>query len=314
MTMLVRTLASLAGVAALFAGAQVARADDVIRLKANAGVNAPAVTLGYDGKSDTELARYGYRGGYGGFRGGYGGYRGYGHVGYYGGYRGGFYGGYRGYYGGYRGGYGGYYRPFYANYYRPYYYGGYGGYGYASYYSPYYYNSYYATPYYYSTPYYYDNYYGCSNATNIVTTVNTVTPSVYAYQQPYLPSVTPYGSTPQVYGGGYNNGYNGLPQQGISGYNGNQLPVMPPVQQPNNGTYPYDGGPNAPVQLPQQLPQQDSAPAKFAPQAPTTLRLVSTPAPKTQPASQFSFPAYGEDSRASGFAIDRTAPAKKTTR
>jgi hypothetical protein len=217
------------------------------------------------------------------------------HRGYYGGYRGGYYGGYRGYYGGYRGYYGGY-----ASYYRPYYYGGYGGYGYSNYYSPYYYNSYYVDPYYYSTPYY-----GCSTG-SVYAPVTTVQ-SVYAYQQPYLPSVTPYGVQPQQ----QINGYNGVPQQGISGYNGNKLPVMPPVQQqPNNGTYPYDGGPNQPVPLPN---TQDSAPAKFAPQAPTTLRLVSTPSQPVRPASQFSFPAYVEDNRASGFAIDRTSPAKKTT-
>jgi len=304
--MLVRTLAGLAGVAALFAGTQVARADDVIPLKGG-GSTTPAITLGYDGNSETELARY-YRGGggfHGGYRGGfYGGYRG----GFYGGYRGAYYGGYRGgFYAGYRGGYGGYY-------------GGYRGYygGYAGYYRPYYYSNYYPS-YYYSTPYYSPYYdYGCSvgpGAYGTVSQLNVVQQyqgAPYAAQQPYYPSVTPYG-TPQGYNG-YNGvpqqNYNGVPQQGFSGYNGNPQPMPPPVQ-PNNGTYPYDGGPNQPVPV----PRQDSAPTKFAPQAPTTLRLVNTPGQAvTTPTSQFSYPAYGEDNRASGFAIDRTAPTKKTNR
>lgn len=270
--MFLRSLAGLAGVAAIFAGTQVASASDVIPLKGSANVNTPTLTLGYDGQSETELARYA-RGGYGGgYRGGYaGGYRG----GYYGGYRGGYYGGYRGYYGGYS-------RPYYANYYRPYYYGGY--------YQPYYYSSYYyspivvTTPYYYSSPSYYStpyygSYYGASTTGSVVTT-----------QQPYPPSGTPYGVQP-----------------GVNGYNGNQ-PVMPPVQQ-GDGTYPYDGGPVAPVPM----PRQDANPAKSAPQAPATLRLVNYPSQPVQQ-SQFSFPAYGEDTRASGFAIDRTVPAKKTSR
>jgi len=300
MTMLVRSLAGLAGVAALFAGAQVASAGDVIPLKSSGSVNAPAITLGYDGNSETELARYA-RGGFygGGFRGGFyggGGYRG-GFVAF-GGYRGGFYGGYRGgYYGGYRGGYyGGYYggyRPYYANYYRPYYYGGY--------YQPYYYGtSYYSTPYYAPSYYSAPCDYGYSSTYLPVTQVGVVQQSTYSIQQPYLPSVTPYGAT-------YNAPY-AVPQQGISGYNGN-LPVMPPVQ-PNNGTYPYDGGPVVPVPM----PKQDLNPAKSTPHAPNTLRLVNLSNQPAQQSSQFSFPAYGEDTRASGFAIDRTTPAKKTNR
>jgi hypothetical protein len=296
MTMLVRTLAGLAGVAALFAGAQVARAaDDVIPLRGAGSSSAATITLGYDGKADTELARYA-RGGYGGYRGGhyggYGGYRG-GHYGGYGGYRGAYYGGYRGgHYGGYRGYYAGYggYRGYYGGYYRPYYYGNYGGY------YPYYSSYYYSPSYYYSTPYYDYGYYGCN--TGVV-----AAPSVYAYQQPYYPSVQPYGVQGQVYGN--YNGYSGVPQQ-----NGVTQP-MPPVQPPNgNGTFPYDGGPNNPVPM----PRQDATPAKSAPQAPTTLRLVSAPSQPVRPATQFSFQAYGEDTRASGFATDRTATTKKTTR
>jgi len=294
MTML-RSLAGLAGVAALFAGAQVARADDVIPLKSSGTGAASTITLGYNGSADTELARYG-RGGYGG--GGYGGYRG----GFHGGYRGGYaghYGGYRGFYAGYRGFYGGYHRPYYAGFYRPYY-GGYYG-------SPYYYNSYYSTPYYggygggyYSAPYY-D--YGCSATPG---TYGAVT-QLSVVQQPYYPSVQPYGVQYGVQP--YNGTPYGVPQQGISGYGGAapQQP-MPPLPS-GDGTFPYDGGPTIPVPM----PRQDAAPAKSAPPATTTLRLVNTggqPAPPTQ----FSFPAYGEDNRASGFAIDRTAPVRKTSR
>jgi hypothetical protein len=315
MTMFFRSWAGLAGVAALFANTQVASAQsaDVIPLKGSAGVNAPTVTLG-SADADTELARAyrggfggggyrggfgGYRGGFGGYRGGFGGYGGYrgGFVGY-GGYRGGFYGGYRGFYGGYRSfGYGGYYRPYYGGYGLGYGYGGYGyggyGYGYPSYYGGYGYG--------------YPDYYGCS--TNSL--------SVYAYTQPYLASVTPYGVSQGVvpYGtNAYNNVYGPNGPGGISGYNGNGAPPMPQVQ-PGNGTYPYDGGPNAPVPMPQQQQQQlNPAPARTTPAPATTLRLVSTTNPPAQQRpSQFAFPAYGEDNRASGFAIDRSAP-KKTSR
>jgi len=306
MTMLFRSLAGLMSVAALCAGAQVASASDVIPLKGTPSYKAQTLTLGNDGNSTTELARHGGFGGYrGGYHGGFGGYRG----GYYGGYRGGYYGGYRGgYYGGYRGGYyggyGGYYRPYYySNYYRPYYGGyGYGGYGYGGYgyggigyggYSPYYYGSSY-----YSYPYY-NSWCGGSPGVGVV--------SQYAYTQPYLSSVTPYGSAPIINNYAYNgNGYNG------NGYNGN-VPVMPPVQS-GDGTYPYNGGPANPVPMPEQQQQQQQLnPAKTAPAAPTTLRLVSTPVQQPQPSS-FSYPAYGEDTRASGFAINRTVPTQKTKR
>jgi len=312
MTMFFRSLAGLAGVAALFAGAQVADAQapksDVFPLKADTGLGANTLTLG-TAAADTELTR-GYHGGgfHGGYRGGYyGGYRG----GYYGGYRGGFYGGYRGYYAGYRGFYGGYRGNYggYGGYYRPYYAGyggyGYGGYGY-NYVTPYYYGGY-GYPYSgcynygYSYPAYY---YGCNTGVNVVST--------YAFNQPYVSSVTPYGVSQGVVP-------YGATQSGINGYNGS-TPVMPPVQS-GDGTYPYDGGPSTTVPMPQQPAQQqpqppqplNPAPAKAAPAA--TLRLVSTTAQpvQTQRTSQFAFPAYGEDSRASGFAIDRSAP-KKTSR
>jgi hypothetical protein len=153
------------------------------------------------------------------------------------------------------------------------------------------------------TPYYYGGYpayYGCSTGVNVLST--------YAFNQPYLSSVTPYGVPQGVVP-------YGATQPGINGSNGG-TPVMPPVQQ-GTGTYPYDGGPSSPVPMPQQQPQppqpMNPAPAKAAPAA--TLRLVSTTAEpvQAQRPSQFAFPAYGEDSRASGFAIDRSAP-KKTSR
>jgi len=297
--MFFRSLAGLAGVAALFAGAQAASADEVIRLKSGGtSMNATTITLG-SANADVELARYGgggrggigYRGGYGGYRGGYAGYRGG-----YGGYRGGYYGGYRGYYGGYAGyrGYGGYYRPYYASYYRPYYF--------SNSYRPYYYNNYgYGSGYYgggyydsgyYSSPYYY----GCSTGYAPVV-------SQYAYTQPYLSSVTPYGTAPV-----YNN--NAPLNNGINGYN--SQPPMPPVE-PGDGTYPYDGGPNQMVPMPQQQQQQQQInPAKTPNRNPVAdLRLVSTTNQQTQPTTQFTYPAYGEDNRASGFAINRTVPKTK---
>jgi hypothetical protein len=291
MTMFFRSLVGLTGVAALFAGAQVASASDVIPLKGTASYNAQTITLGNDGNSTTELTRGGrggggghgggfhgggFRGGFVGYRGGYGGFRG----GYYGGYRGGYYGGYRGFYRPY---YGGYY-PYYSSYY-PYYGGygygglGYGGYGYGGLgYGGYGYGG-----------LGYGGYYGCSVSPGIGVV------SQYAYTQPYLSSVTPYGTSPVINNYGYN------------GYNGN-LPVMPPVQS-GNGTYPYNGGPVAPVPI----PQEQVNPAKTAPAAPTTLRLVSTPTQQQQQ-SPYSYPAYGEDTRTSGFAINRTATTKKTSR
>jgi len=296
MTMLFRILAGLTGVAALFVGTQVATAQDVISLKGNGGFTAPTITLGNTNDADIELARY-----YGG-RGGYGGYRG----GFYGGYRGGYYGGYRGgYYGGYRGGYGGYYRPYYASYYRPYY--GYNR-GYYANYSPYLYGGYGYGGYGYGGYGYggigyggYGGYYGCSTGAYPIV-------SQYAYTQPILSSVTPYGTQPTII---INGNSNGNPYANGNPYgNGYQQPMPPPVA-PGNGTYPYDGGPNQPVPM----PQQQISPTKTAPSGPVAdLRLVSTTSRQTtqQQPSTFAYPAYGEDTRASGFAIDRTA--KKTSR
>jgi len=300
MTMSHRIVAGLAALAALVVGTQTVRADDVIRLKATPVSNGQTITLGNATDAEIELARYGYRGGFhGGYRGGFAGYRG----GFYGGYRGGYYGGYRGYYGGYRGyagyyrpyygGYGGYYRPYYASYYSPYYYGGYGygsygGYGYGGY-----------------GGYGYGGYgYGCSNVYAPVVTN-------YTYTQPYYSSVVPYGTQQPVVINGYSNGNGNVYPYTNGNGNGNYYPPMPQVN-PGNGTYPYDGGPSQPVPM----PQQQLTPAKTAPHGPVAdLRLVSTTnvQPKQQQQSQFAYPAYGEDNRANGFAIDRPA-TKKTNR
>jgi hypothetical protein len=291
-------LLGLSAVTALFALAQTASADDVIRLKSSPNLNATTVTLGTT-NADIELARHGgygggYRGGYGGYRGGYGGYHGGYRGGYYGGYRGGYYGGYRGY-AGYRGYYGGYYRPYYTNYYRPYY----GGYytNYYPYYGGYGYGNYGYGGYGYGSGLGYGGYYGCS-------TISYPVVSQYAYSQPYYPSVTPYGTTPVQ-------PYNSAPiYNGINGYN--EQPPMPPVT--GDGTYPYNGGPNQLVPMPQQQPQQQQQinPAGSSPRNPVAdLRLVSTSSQTVQPATQYTYPAYGEDNRASGFAINRTAPKSK---
>jgi hypothetical protein len=174
------------------------------------------------GETDTELV---WRGGYGGYHGGYrGGY--YGHRGYYGGYRGGYYGGYGGYRGGYYGGYGGYrggyyggYRPYYGGYYGGGYgyrgYGGYGGYGgyYRPYWGGYYRSSYYPSYYggYYGGGYYPDSY--CDTTIQLTTPIFSGSVTV---PSPVLP----------------------MPRTAVQ-----QQPGAPP-------TFPYDGGPSAPVPLP----------------------------------------------------------------
>jgi len=323
MTMLIRNLAVLAGVATMLAGAHTANASDVIPLKGTLSYNkAQTTTLGNNGDADTDLVRYGYRGGYhggyGGYRGGYHGGYGY-RGGYYGGYRGGYYGGYRGgYYGGYRGGYyGGYYggyRPYYGGYY-----GGYSGYGYGGYgYGGYGYGGY--------------GYYCSNNLYGGCSTVNVVAPT-YSNPQPYVPNAPApvinnfayngngydgNGNNGNGYNGngyngnGYNgngNGYNGNGYNG-NGYNGNGtgLPVTPPS---GDGTYPYNGGPSLPVPMPVYQQQPQYSPAKTVPATPSTLRLVSTSSQQPQPTTTYAYPAYGEDTRANGYTINRTAPKKK---
>jgi hypothetical protein len=280
---------TLAALAALALSAGTGRAQTA-QPKSVFDVDAPTMTLGFDGQSDTELAR----GFHGGYRGGFGGYRG----GYYGGYRG-YYGGYRGYYGYGRGYYGGYYRPYYGygyyrpyysyGYYRPYYGYGYGGYGYG-----------YGYPsYYYAQPYYYGGYYGCSSNGSA-----DLVQAVPLNQLPSIPQVTspnmPY--APNGNGNGNSNG--------------------------NGGNFNYDGGPNNPVPLPStnpQTPQYNPPAPQVNPQTPaipTKGYLVSlpgstsnsgytyqaygsqptTPRTTTPARTNFAFPAYGETQKSSSFA------------
>jgi len=212
-----------------------------------------------DGKGDAELMETRGGGGHGGggFHGGGGGFHG-------GGYRGGFggYGGYRGGfgYGGYRGvGYGGY---------RGYGYGGYRGYGYGGYYRP---------------------YYGFGYGLGLGLGLG-------------------YGGYYGGYGGGYYGvGYGGY-GGGYGGYYGSQynsaigpctcttavapattLSLYTPIMQgPNDGTFPYDGGPRdgafGPLSSPTGIPNRTALPADG--------RLVSVPAAS----SGYHFVAFGEPS------------------
>jgi len=318
-------LAAAAGVLALLAGTGSAKADDVIRL-GGTDTGARTMTLGFDGQAGTELVR-GYGGGYrGGFHGG--GYRGGFHGGYRGGYfAGGYRGGYvgRGYYGGgFRGGYygRGFYRPYYAGFYRPFYrssyYPGYGlGYGYGVGYGGYGYG--------YPSSYGYGGYgYGY--------------PSNYGYggygYPPCMPYST-YGST--YYAPDYpisapatlpvpgfvaaSGGSRYVDYYAATRVNGQTVPVAAPA--PGNATYPYDGGPSNPIPLPAAAPAPAPAavpaPAKLpaAPRAAPGTLLISFPAqpaaaPAQQP-TQFAYPAYGEDTRATSFGTHRTAPSTQRT-
>jgi len=262
-----------AGVVTLVLGAPAARADDdTYRLGGKAG-DGDTRTLSWDGEENGTTLTRGYRGGvghygYGHYHGGYGGYR---HVGYYGGgYRHvGYYGGgyrYGGYYGGYRS------VGYYGGYYRPYvgYYGG-------GYYAPYVYTTpvyYYSSPaYYYSAPCYT---YPISVTVGGATVAETYRPT-YQYQPQYQPQQQP----PQLY------------QQPMPGA-------------PNNGTYPYDGGPVAPVPLPRDPTQTPSVQPglKVVIPAQGDGRLVSLPAQPQTGSSGFAYQAYGEQ-QPSGFASDR---------
>lgn len=197
-------------------------------------------------------------------------------------YRGGFHGGYRGFYGGFRGFYS--YRPHFHHhgFYRPYYTRfSIGIYSYPRYYMPYY-SSY--PSYSYG---YYGGYYCPINGVSVVTAPAAVVPSTGAY---YPPAVSPAPSAT----------------------------VPAPMPPPSNGTFPYDGGPSSPIPI----PADESAPAQVPgrpafPQTGETL-LVSLPgttaaapvaSPRPQPAprqrTQFAYPAYGEDTRASSFATNR---------
>lgn len=203
-----------------------------------------------------------------------------GYRGYYGGYRG-FHGGHRGYYGGYYGGYRGYYG---------------GGYGFRfatpyvsfGYYSRphFHYRPYYASYYqpFYASSYYYPSYY-------------------YSYPSYYYPCAGEELPAAQVMN------LQSTYQAPLPRTNG---PTMPPAQ--GDGTFPYDGGPRAPVPMP--APQNETNPTKRAPVpnaiVPLDGRLVSlqseisggtsaipTPILPTQAsrtaAPRVTFPAYGED-------------------
>jgi hypothetical protein len=208
-----------------------------------------------EGGSDDDTLLVAHRGGsHGGHHGGshgghHGGYHGGSHGGHHGGYHGGSHGGHHG---GYHGGYGshvsfssgyGYYRSHY-NYYRPYY----------SYYRPFY--SYYRPFYYYRTPVYYYSY-----------------PSYYSFGY-YCP--TGLDSAPAYGGSAYPSTLTVPPMQNADDFS------RPPPIPPEEGNFPYNGGPNAPV--PRVEPQ------KAAPIDPMQGRIVSLPArlPK------YSYPAYGE--------------------
>jgi len=262
-----------AGLLALTLGSAVRADDDTIRL----GTSSSGALTGPSGGTDTELVVYRrgggggghYRGGYGGYRGGYGGYRGG-----YGGYRGGYYGGYRGSWGG---GYGGYYGGYYA---QPYYGGYYSGYS-----QPYYYGGYYSQPYYggyYGGGYYRSNYGGyhhrhyyggyrrislngdpCSSGVEltVISTPTAFTQLPVQQAQPAAPIQYESAAKPQ-----------GLP--------------MPAVAPSQNQTFPYDGGPQAPLPLPGPNGVEPSVAPQ--PSVPLTGKVVSLPRELSGGTSQYT--------------------------
>jgi len=272
-------MAALA-VLALGVGTRTARASDIIKLGLNQ--SAPTVTLDLKPGQDADVEEANWRRGY------YGGYRGYygGYGGYYGGYRG-YYGG--GYYSGYGGGYGGgYYRPSYYYGYRPSYY-----YGYSSYYPSYYsYPSYYYQPYYYPSYSYYSPYY-YPISLKVTTSPSVCVPG--GSYQPY-PQMDP------------------LPNQTIQPNQQSQpLPSGPSAKPnlPNDGTYPYDGGPSNPVPMPKVEPTPNnpqSAPMKGF--APGEGRLISLPMAASAPTPKYTYPAYGDQKKVTG-TEDRGLTIKK---
>jgi len=320
-----RTYAGLAVAAGLLALMPAARAGDTFRLDMPGPASTTTHTLDLkDSDSDDDLiaTRWygGYRGGFGGYRGGfygghrgfYGGYRGIG----YGGYRGFGYGGYRGFgYGGYRGfGYGGFYRPYYGGYrgfgyggyslYRPYYYGGFGG-GYGGY-GGYGYGGYYPGGYGYSSYSIYS--YPCASSA-VVSSLPPVTMQI----SPALPSqgtvISPGGSSLQ--------GSEILPGSEVLPGNSAPSSTLPapspaPAMPNSDGTFPYDGGPRAPVPM----PKADSEPMRRPGLEirPATERMVSleitSPASTAPAKGKWAYPAYGEEPRRTGFATDRAPTVK----
>jgi hypothetical protein len=291
----------------LAAGAVAALA--VLAWTASARAEAKTLRLGYnsaaptmnlkldqpDDDDDTLLVHRGYRGfygGYGHYRGYYGGYGGYGHY-------------HARYYGGYYGGYGGYRARYYGGYY-PRYYGGYYGGGYypgayalsLGFYRPYSY--YYAAPAYYSPLYY----------------------STYSYYDPYYCPIGLGGSS-MPYADGLGNG-GAYPAPGNGGYsmpgpgNGgsyqgpapsevapNPTPARPGA--PANGTYPYDGGPQAPVPMPKTEPAPSGLP-KAPAVPPAGERIVSLPLKPAAP--KYGYAAFGEQPGKASASEDRTLVIK----
>jgi hypothetical protein len=241
------------------------RAGDTIRLDLPSK-DAPTMTLLDDGQgADTVEARG--RGFGGGFHGGFhgGGFHGGGFHG--GGFRGGFHSGFRGgFHGvGFRGGFVGsrrfvgfgrfgFARGFYGGFGRGYW-GGYWPYyggGYSGYYPCYAgYGSYYPGGY---CPGVY--YYPCVNGTSV--TYSTLAPLGLGVQ------VSP----------------------------GAGQPLVPDAPVPGeDGTYPYDGGPQNPLPAPRTMPRAD--PTTAPPALPLEGRAVSLP----RTTSKYSYPAYGEKPR-----------------
>jgi len=262
-----------AGLGALATGNAAWAQNDTFRL----GTSSVAVAA-ISGGTDTELVAYrgghGHYGHYGHYGHGHYGHGHYGHYGHYGHGNYGHYGHYHGYYGGNRGyGYGGY---------RGYY--GYGGYyPYYNYYRPYVSIGFYQ-PYYATAPAYY---YSISGQGTVAAT--------YAQEPLQTPSATlPYQTTtgkPQL-----------LP-----------LPSAAPQTPASPQTFPYDGGPQAPLPMPQTDPASGPRPT-----VPLQGKVVSLPMETTggtsqlymvglgthQPAAsssaatpaqtRYTYPAYGE--------------------
>ncbi len=303
--------AGILAAAGVLAWTAPSRAGDTIRL--NGVANTPTQNLVDDGRGADTIATHYHGGfgrgfGYGGFgRGfGYGGYGGFGRgFGYgYGGFGRGLGFGYGGFgrglgfgYGGFgRGlglgyGYGGFGRGLgfgYGGFGRGFGYGyggyglgigyglglgyglGYGGFGYGGF-SPgigigYGYGGYYPG-------FGYGGLYGCSGLSG----------SVYTLSMPVTNGI----STPVA----------GSPQPGYTD-------VLPSQAVPDNGTYPYDGGPRNPVPAPQAAPTPPTGTQQRT--VPLEGRSVSLP----KPAAKWVYPAYGETTRRSSPAQERTFLAK----
>lgn len=242
--------------AAALAFASPARAEDTIKLRLPTTPTTDLRDLKAteaDLSLDLQDVRRYYGGG--GYRGGfYGGARG----GFYGGARGGFYGGRVGYWGGYRGGYWGGYRGGYWGGYRGGYWGGRVG----------------------IWPRYYGGYWGGGYWPAY---------SGFAYSYPiydyptyiYPCAIDPVITSPSL-----------TVRVGPSYSLRPATPVLP-LPREDKGTYPYDGGPAAPVPMPRGEEGKLSQPGK---PAIVDEVLVST-APEEVGSGKWSYPAYGEAPR-----------------